>query len=155
MQSTAYEDHLRCGKGLRMEATHTAVLHSICTSQHLYFTAYVLHTAYAKYITLPRAASFHGPYRWHLVEVQTHHSSRALHTQDPAYPTQRAHLYAQDPAFRKMFDTDWSVVHKAHGLDRLIIRHSDQSDWRDIDGDGLHDEIGEVPSNYICTFSPT
>ena len=43
-----------------------------------------------------------------------------------------------------MFDADWSVVWKAHGLNKSIVRYSDRPKWRDVDGDGLHDEINEV-----------
>lgn len=54
--------------------------------------------------------------------------------------------YFETPAMlRKMFDLDWEMAVKSHDLGFYIVKcHHDPTTWRDIDKNGVHDEIDEV-----------
>lgn len=46
---------------------------------------------------------------------------------------------------RRIFDFDWEVAIRSHGLDLHIVKlQRDPTTWRDIDKNGIHDEIDEV-----------
>jgi len=48
-------------------------------------------------------------------------------------------------SLRQLFMADWQVAVRAHDLGWLIVKsHHDPTTWRDLDRNGIHDEIDEV-----------
>jgi len=46
---------------------------------------------------------------------------------------------------RKMFLLDWDLAVRSHELGWFIVKcHNDPSQWRDLDRNGIHDEVDEV-----------
>ena len=47
--------------------------------------------------------------------------------------------------FDRLLNLLRALARNAHGLERMIQRcGTDNDEWRDIDGDGMHDEVQEV-----------
>lgn len=64
----------------------------------------------------------------------------------PRLDNEQSRSFFETPdALKRMFDLDWQVACKGHDLSMYIVKcHRDPSTWRDIDANGVHDEVDEV-----------
>lgn len=54
-------------------------------------------------------------------------------------------FFETNEAMRRLFDADWNVAVRSHELAWYIVKcHHDPTSWRDLDRNGVHDEVDEV-----------